>query len=205
MGIAERRAREREALRARIVDVALDIVSQRGPDAPSMRAIAERIEYSPAAIYLHFAGKEDLLKAAVEEGFRRLAACLADAVESQPAVEHPAEDDLALGLAYARFALDNTAWFGLMFQLPTLPALEAPVDRPGTAASRVEERRRFLAGPASAEHRALVSWGLVHGRVSLYLGGWLGDQVGQPDGFMRLLGQAIRTLVGGCQTEERDA
>lgn len=111
---------------------------------------------------------------------------------------------LALGIAYARFALENMALFGLMFQLPT-GALPEGLPRPsGIVDPAVQERmgRCFLATvrsgaeegglrPASAEHHARVSWGLVHGLVSLYLGGRLGDCAGHPGDFTRLLGQAI--------------
>ena len=47
MGIAERE-KAKEALRTKIVEAARDIVSEEGLDALSMRALAERIEYSPA-------------------------------------------------------------------------------------------------------------------------------------------------------------
>ena len=40
----------------------------------SMRKIAERIEYSPAAIYSYFPSKDDIFFALAEEGFRLLAA-----------------------------------------------------------------------------------------------------------------------------------
>src|SRR5262249_59365744 len=38
----------------------------------SIRKIAERIEYSPAAIYGYFSGKDDIFFALAEEGFRLL-------------------------------------------------------------------------------------------------------------------------------------
>ncbi|MEX0893041.1 MAG: helix-turn-helix domain-containing protein, partial [Gemmatimonadota bacterium] len=58
MGIAERREREREQVRTLIVEAARDILSAEGLEALSMRAIAERIEYSPATIYLYFKDKD---------------------------------------------------------------------------------------------------------------------------------------------------
>jgi AcrR family transcriptional regulator len=46
----------------------------------SIRKIAERIEYSPAAIYSYFPSKDDIFFALAEEGFRLLsesgAACV---------------------------------------------------------------------------------------------------------------------------------
>jgi AcrR family transcriptional regulator len=72
MGIAERREREKEALRTLIIEAARDILSEQGLDALSMRAIAERIEYSPATIYLYFRDKDELIREVVCAGFERL-------------------------------------------------------------------------------------------------------------------------------------
>jgi AcrR family transcriptional regulator len=108
MGIAERREREKEALRTRIVEAARDIVSEEGLDALSMRALAERIEYSPATIYLYFRDKDDLLREVVGEGFRRLGEYSAAMIAAVGPQASPAERHRAMGRAYARFALENT-------------------------------------------------------------------------------------------------
>jgi AcrR family transcriptional regulator len=49
--------------RERILDVALDLFTDQGFDATSMREIAERLHISKPAIYYHFASKEDILMA----------------------------------------------------------------------------------------------------------------------------------------------
>ena len=49
--------------RDRILDVALDLFTDQGFDATSMRQIAERLHISKPAIYYHFASKEDILVA----------------------------------------------------------------------------------------------------------------------------------------------
>jgi AcrR family transcriptional regulator len=49
--------------RERILDVALDLFTDQGFDGTSMREIAERLDISKAAIYYHFASKEDILMA----------------------------------------------------------------------------------------------------------------------------------------------
>src|SRR5690349_13484924 len=107
MGIAERREREKEALRTRIVEAARDIVSEEGLDALSMRAIAERIEYSPATIYLYFRDKDALLREVVEEGFHRLGEYMREELEVVRGADNPAEEYLAMGRGYVRFAIEN--------------------------------------------------------------------------------------------------
>ena len=73
MGTKERREREKEEIRSKILDAARELFVQEGYDAVSMRKIAEKIEYSPTAIYLHFKDKRSVLIALCDEDFLRLA------------------------------------------------------------------------------------------------------------------------------------
>jgi len=72
MGIKERQERDREAVRRSILDAARDLFVSEGYGNVSIRKIAERIEYSPAAIYGYFPSKDDIFFALAEEGFRLL-------------------------------------------------------------------------------------------------------------------------------------
>ena len=72
MGIKERHERDREAVRRAILDAARDLFVTEGFLHVSIRKIAERIEYSPAAIYSYFPSKDDIFFALAEEGFRLL-------------------------------------------------------------------------------------------------------------------------------------
>jgi AcrR family transcriptional regulator len=49
--------------RERILDVALDLFTDQGYDGTSLREIAERLGLTKAALYYHFASKEDILMA----------------------------------------------------------------------------------------------------------------------------------------------
>ena len=49
--------------RERILDIALELFTTQGYDKTSLRQIAEQLGYSKAAIYYHFASKEDILMA----------------------------------------------------------------------------------------------------------------------------------------------
>jgi AcrR family transcriptional regulator len=210
MGIAERREREREALRTRIVEAARDIVSGEGLDALSMRAIAERIEYSPATIYLYFRDKDELLREVVAEGFRRLSEESRAQLGRLPEDADPAERHRSLGRAYARFALENTAYFRVMFELPTVAHMGPPGEcgveaaPPGSSDAwciLVDTMRRAIdAGKvrrADPAHAALISWGLIHGLTSLYLGGHLGSIAGSHEEFFALVEEAMETMRQG--------
>ena len=72
MGIKERQERDREAVRRSILDAARELFVTEGYRNVSIRKIAEKIEYSPAAIYGYFPSKDDIFYALAEEGFRLL-------------------------------------------------------------------------------------------------------------------------------------
>jgi|SRR5580658_1970513 AcrR family transcriptional regulator len=52
-----------KSTRERILDVALDLFLDKGYDKTSLREIAEQLGFSKAALYYHFASKEDIFKA----------------------------------------------------------------------------------------------------------------------------------------------
>ena len=72
LGVKERQEREREAVTRAILDAARDLFVAEGYQNVSIRKIAERIEYSPAAIYSYFPSKDDIFFALAEEGFHLL-------------------------------------------------------------------------------------------------------------------------------------
>lgn len=114
MGTKERRERERDAVRTKILDSARELFVAQGYDGVSMRAIAERIEYSPTVIYQYFRDKEALVTELCHADFLGLAEELA---ESQQ-MEDPVERLLQCGQAYARFATTYPNHYRLMFMDP---------------------------------------------------------------------------------------
>ena len=117
MGPKERRAREREETRGVILDAARELFIAEGYEAVTMRRIADRIEYSPTAIYFHFRDKEALLKELCETDFLALAGQLAKIAQ----VRDPIERLRKTGLAYIDFGLSNPNHYRLMFMTPHPP------------------------------------------------------------------------------------
>ena len=72
MTVKDRRARQKTLLRQQILDAARDILVHDGYEKLSMRRVAERIDYSATAIYLHFKDKQDLVFSLCEETFAKL-------------------------------------------------------------------------------------------------------------------------------------
>ena len=54
---------EAASTRERILDVALDLFIEKGFDRTSLREIAEKLDVTKAALYYHFASKDDILMA----------------------------------------------------------------------------------------------------------------------------------------------
>ena len=128
MGIKERQEREREAVARSILDAARDLFVAEGYHNVSIRKIAERIEYSPAAIYSYFPSKDDIFFALAEEGFRILFAPAAAACADGP--------DLLADLRRAfwrvyEFSLTHPEYFALMFVDRTVPRINKNWERFG--------------------------------------------------------------------------
>lgn len=119
MGIKERQDRERHAVRESILDAARELFTTEGYRNVSIRKIADRIEYSPAAIYSYFAGKDDIYFALAEEGFRLLHERVGPAFGH----EDPMVDVRASWWAFYEFSKEQSAFFELMFVDRSVPQI----------------------------------------------------------------------------------
>ncbi|HYL05175.1 MAG TPA: TetR/AcrR family transcriptional regulator [Thermoanaerobaculia bacterium] len=117
MGTKERREREREELRTKILDAARELFASEGYEAVTMRKIAQRIEYSPTAIYLHFKDKEAVLREICDTDF----GALAHRFSTIARIADPRERLVATGNAYAEFGLSHPNHYRLMFMTPHPP------------------------------------------------------------------------------------
>ena len=123
MGIEERRQRERDEVRERILDAARELFVECGFEGVTMRKVAERIEYSPTTIYLYFADKETLFRELCSADFARLAG----AFQELAFVPDTLERLRRCAIAYIQFAVEHPNQYRLMFLTPnpTAPCEEA--------------------------------------------------------------------------------
>ena len=77
------RAPRQDNRRARLLDAAARLFSERGFHATSMRDIAKAVGMLSGSIYYHFESKEEMLLAVYEEGVRGVADRVAQAVANQ--------------------------------------------------------------------------------------------------------------------------
>ena len=117
MGVVERRERERTELRDKILDAARELFITDGYEGVSMRKVAEKIEYSPTAIYVYFKDKQDLFHELCYEDFAKLASVFQHATR----ISNPVERLRQIGRTYAEFGRQYPNHYKLMFMTPHPP------------------------------------------------------------------------------------
>jgi len=177
MGTRERRDREKLDTREKILAAAREMFATKGYEAVTMRAIAERIEYTPTALYHHFPSKQALLDELCQSDFLHLAKFFREGGE----IADPIERTYAIGRAYLNFALEHPGQYRFMF-MTVLPELEhSTQSAAGTHESAEQSSYVFLrqacqeaidGGRLKPEFRdpdvvAQIMWATIHGIVSL--------------------------------------
>ena len=126
MGIKERQERDRESVRRSILDAARELFVAEGFANVSIRKIAERIEYSPAAIYGYFPSKDDIFYALAEEGFRLLHR---PHDPDLPADATPLEQVREMLWHFYEFSKEQPQYFALMFVDRSVPSIRCVYER----------------------------------------------------------------------------
>ncbi|MBI5362174.1 MAG: TetR/AcrR family transcriptional regulator [Planctomycetes bacterium] len=175
MASADRRLRERAHVQERILAAARDLFAQHGYEAVTLRRIAAAIEYTPAAIYVHFEDKEDLIRTLCVRDFDELArtfAGLAPITDARARLERIAEE-------YVRFGLEHPNQYRLMFMNPacvkpdeeTLQKKGDPM-RDGYSFVRQAFEQAIVARKLEPEHTdadllTQTYWAGLHGLIAL--------------------------------------
>jgi len=100
-------------LRRALLDAALELVAEKGPDGVSMREAARRVGVSSGAPYRHFADVGSLMRELAVEGIARSDQAMQDRIAALDAPQ-PVDVFRAMGIAYVTFAVENPAWFRVM-------------------------------------------------------------------------------------------
>jgi AcrR family transcriptional regulator len=203
------RERRHEKTRQAILEAARKIIAADGAEALSMRAIAQRIDYSPAGLYEYFDSKEEIVAAVCEQGHRRLTEYMLRAAPDLP----PHELLFELGLAYMDFAEHNPDFFMLMFTNPatgvapgaTPQEMAAAMQKEGSsfplllgAIERGIEEGIFKPRPGyGALEMAFTAWAMVHGLAMLRIG----HLRHFPGDFSATEREAMRRIGAGLMTD----
>ena len=178
MGVVERRAREKSETRDKILDAARELFVTEGYEGVSMRKLAEKIEYSPTAIYAYFADKEDLFHQLCQEDFARLAEVFQSSAMSPDPVARIQE----IGRVYVEFGIRYPNHYKLMFMTPH-PAgeldeedreVKGNPERDAYALLLQTVQQAIAAGSfrediANADLISQTMWAATHGVISLQI------------------------------------
>jgi AcrR family transcriptional regulator len=189
-----------EQTKARLLAEARDLYLEEGPARFSLREVARRAGVSPAAVYRHYRGREELLGAVCGAGFRIFASYLLPALSGRT----PRDRLRASAAQYLRFALDHPRDYRFIF-------MGAAEDLAAVAPYRVADseptfqflvdrvRECMLAGVLEGGDEratAAIIWAHVHGLASLRLSGQLAD-IGTDAAFARFYEHATDRLILG--------
>lgn len=185
-------------LRQALVDAALRVVSRKGPDDLSLRALARQVGVSPRAPYRHFSSKEALLAAVATEAFHRYEAFLEGRL--QRAGDDPLERFHARGRAYAAFAVAHPALFRAM----NPPHRTVDEHAPELLEARGRLHQGLLDDITAAQREGkvragepmrigLAAWAMIHGLAVLLLEGQLERYPARidPDMLARAVGDTL--------------
>ena len=195
MGSEERRQREQQELKQRILTTAREIARTEGWNAVTLRKIADRIEYTHAALYSYFINKEQLLLEVLREGFGLLATDLAS---SKVGAATPLIAFRRFIFAYWNFAWRHPELYRVMFGLDGIPFGVTETWKEGThigelAAEVVEQLLVDQGNPIEQiSTKVALFWSTMHGLISLIMAGRI---AGELDELMPLVEQYIQDTL----------
>ncbi|SHN17715.1 TetR/AcrR family transcriptional regulator [Chitinophaga sp. CF418] len=171
MGITDRKEREKQEMRKLIIDAAMEMFIKEGFDRTSIRNIADKIEYSPATIYLYYKDKDELLYEVQGQAFLELY----NAFVRDVTATDPLERLEQLLHSYVNFGFEHRDLYDLMFILRSpMNAVDEGNDWPNC-----DEAYNFLTDTMNkcidqlryenAQIAALSIWSLGHGLISLFI------------------------------------
>ena len=129
-----------EATREALLDAAETLLAALGPDAVSVRAVADKAGVSTRAVYSVFGSKPGLMGALAARGFHRLA----DLVNGLPITSDPLADIAAAGpCAFRVFALERPHLFRITFDRISEEIYAQPETYPALFASFSALESRF--------------------------------------------------------------
>ena len=160
-------------LRQTLVEAALDLVVEKGPQGFTMAEAARRADVSPAAPYRHFKNQEEILSEAARQGYLMFAEKLEAAANS--AEPTPLKSFEATGRAYLAFAREHPGHYIAMFESSLSIANNSELAHASSKAmavlTRAAEQVTAHLPPSERPPASMIShhiWAMSHGVVELF-------------------------------------
>ncbi|MEU9144700.1 TetR/AcrR family transcriptional regulator [Streptomyces sp. NPDC048349] len=173
-------------LRNALLDAALELAREGGPDAVSLREVTRRAGVSPNAAYRHFADRAALVHGVSQAAMARVALTMEEEIDrlvaeagDDPAARARARFR-AVGTGYLRFAVTEPGLFRTAFHVPADMAYATDTTAAGTGGLTPFELLGAAldglveTGRLPAERRAgaeFLAWSAVHGLAVLMIDG----------------------------------
>jgi AcrR family transcriptional regulator len=161
-------------LRDRLIDAGVELVTNAGTAAVSLREIARHAGVSHGAPRRYFPTHLELLSAIARRGFAGLAAKLGEAVAASS--EDPRSRLAAMGRAYLDFAASNRGMYELMFRHDLLESGRLGLREVSVPLFRTVTTLVAAAQPSAAAAPEVVTgalWANLHGIAQLWAWGSL--------------------------------
>jgi len=184
-------------LKQSLLDAAVALMGEVGPQAFTLREVARRAGVSHNAPYRHFRDKDDLLAEVAAQGFDQLT----EAMKKAMAKRRTAAERLTLaGRGYLQFALQWPQHLLVMFETPVTDG-----QRPEHALAAQRAFQTLLDAIVAVQKEgglpqgdpqrfAIAAWSAVHGLAKLAIGGRLPFDAKQT---LRFTDYLTRALVHG--------
>ena len=176
MSVAERKARQKEELKALILKAARKLFVEKGIEQTTIRNIADSIDYSIGTVYVYFRDKNEILHALHTQCFVDLGGQLKVLLN----VKDPMERLKAMGKVYINYGLDNPDMYDLMFTLKapmefleTIQKDEWDEGKASFDVLRATVKQCMDAGHFKGhklEPFCFLIWSCIHGMCSLEIG-----------------------------------
>jgi AcrR family transcriptional regulator len=182
-------------LRNALLDVAQQLVSERGPLGWSMAEASRRAGVSVAAPYKHFADRDDLVAALAARGFERLGGTLRAATAG---VDDPVEQLVVFTGCYVRFAHDDRALFDAAYNTHRDKAAHPSLSAASQAIyDLLLEPARAVIGEADAGSLVIAVGAVTHGYSALLLQQGFGDGPAALAAAQEQAERSVRDLIDG--------
>jgi AcrR family transcriptional regulator len=184
----------------RIAEAALLILEAKGPEAVSMRRVAEAVGITPMAIYHHFPNREALLNSITDREFAKFLGY----IQRRPKPRSHEQRLISAMEAYIDYAFDRPRVFDYVFSQSRPAARRYPED--------FRERRSPTLNPIADQvaeamdagwmkkddiwEVALELWAVTHGYVALYRAGRF--SLGEKE-FRTLVRRALGRVIHGLR------
>ncbi len=168
-------------LRQALVDAALRLIAENGPQGFTLSEAAKAADVTPAAVYRHFGGRDDLLAEVARQGYDIFAALMEFAYNDGKPTSLAAFE--ATGRAYLAFARKYPGHYMAMFEsgltLNAHPDLALVAARARQVLEQAAIRLSEHIPPAKRPPPSMFSahiWAMSHGVVELFTRGKPGSQ-----------------------------